>query len=336
MPRGSSSQSSRRFRPARLLIVLVLAVVLLLVRQALFPAGRPAAGASGKSTAPPSAAKIQVSVQSPLSQAVSGDAATVLGQTIWVAGGLTAQGLSSNSLVPYQIGTGPGNSVALPERVHDAAAASLGGQIFLFGGGRFTSSARAMAFTPPGQFTTLLNLPTPLSDLWAGVLGGQLVLGGGHNTGAPNSTIWSYHRVTNSYQVIGALPVATRYAATAVLSQHLYVIGGETARGASPDIISVGASGSTKVVAELPVSVWKAAAGVLQGQIYIFGGKVSGALTSTIYRFDPATGQVTAVGHLPAPWAYGAAVSTVSGIYLLGGEGSGGTLATVYRVTLVR
>ena len=113
-------------------------------------------------------------------------------------------------------------------------------------------------------------------------------------------------------------------------------IGGETARGSSPDITSVGPSGSTKVVTELPVSVWKAAAGALQGQIYIFGGKVSGALTSTIYRFDPATGQVTVVGHLPAPWAYGAAISTASGIYLLGGEGSGGTLATVYRVTLVR
>ncbi|MHB1981424.1 MAG: Kelch repeat-containing protein [Sulfobacillus sp.] len=326
----------RRFRPMRLVAAVVLVVVLLLVRQALIgPPVHTAPTGTTKVTTKAVSARVQVATAPSLTQAVEGDAAALVGSTIWVAGGLTAQGLSSAALTPYQPLTGPGPAVALPDRLHDAAAVGLGGQLFIFGGGRSTSSAAVSAFTPPGQFTTLLNLPTPLSDLWAADVAGQLLIGGGHNSGAPNSTVWAYHPSTNSYQTLLPLPVATRYAASAVVHNTLYVIGGETQTGASHDIIAVSASGVSRVVAQLPVAVWKAAAGVLNGQVYVFGGKVGGALTDTIYRFDPATGQVTIAGHLPQPWAYGGVASTSGAVYLLGGEGTGGALATVYRVTLV-
>lgn len=316
----------------RLVAAVLLVVVLLLVRQALLgPPLHP------KPLGPTKAAflHLQISQAPSLAQAVEGDAAALLGGTIWVAGGLTAQGLSSAALTPYRPQAGPGTAITLPDRLHDAAAVSFGSQLFIFGGGRFTSSAAATAFTPPGQFTTLLNLPSPLSDLWAADVAGQLLIGGGHDSGPPNATMWAYHPSTNSYQTLLPLPVATRYAASAVVHNTLYLIGGKTQTGASPDIIAVSPSGVSRVVAQLPVALWKAAAGVLNGEVYVFGGKAGGVLTRTIYRFDPATGQVATAGHLPQPWAYGGAVTSAGAVYLLGGEGTGGVLATVYRVALV-
>ncbi len=315
----------------RLIAAAILVVVLLIVRQALL--GPPLR--TGTATTKAAALHLTVTGAPSLTQAVEGDAAAMLGVTIWVAGGLTTQGLSSANLVPYNPTSGPGTAVVMPDQLHDAAAVALGSQLFIFGGGRFVSSAAVTAFSPPGRFTTLLNLPTPLSDLWAAVVAGQLLLGGGHNSGPPNATVWAYHPSTNSYQTLLPLSNPTRYAASAVVHNTLYVIGGKTETGASSAIVAISPNGASTVVAQLPVALWKAAAGVLNGEVYIFGGKTSAGLTSTIYRFDPTTNQVAAVGHLPLAWAYGASVSTSSTIYLLGGEGSGGALSTVYRAVLV-
>ena len=140
----------------------------------------------------------------------------------------------------------------LPVPTHDAAAALVGGAVYLFGGGQATSVSTVVRVNPAtGAARTVGHMDEPLSDLGAVVVGGKAYLVGGYTSAKFASAIlrWSGGGKTKTVARLGA---GTRYAGVAAIGSTIYVAGGLLPTGPSDAVLSVGLHGGIKRVATLP------------------------------------------------------------------------------------
>lgn len=263
---------------------------------------------------------------------VQDPASAGLGGTRFVLlGGLTAADTSSDQVI---VGTGTSASVraVLPNAQHDAQAAPLAGQVYLFGGGQFTQYDHILAFDPSSDHVSMAgSLPTAASDV--AVAGGPstaYVVGGFDGVHWLNTVLaYTPHHPVH---VLAHLPVALRYAAAAVIGHELLVAGGSTPTGASRTVYRVDLkTGSVRALGQLPTPLTHAGAGSLEGEMYLVGGRgaVVTARSSAVYGINPVTGRVHLVGHLPSPLSDEAVVSASGHLLVAGGAGAGGTQAAV-------
>jgi hypothetical protein len=97
-----------------------------------------------------------------------------VGSTIYVAGGLTTSG-ATTAVYAVDITADTANQVAtLPAPEDHAALAALGGALYLVGGTRILRIDPAS-----GGVTVAANLPVPLTDPTATVVGGSIIVAGG-------------------------------------------------------------------------------------------------------------------------------------------------------------
>jgi N-acetylneuraminic acid mutarotase len=263
---------------------------------------------------------------------VQDPASAGLGETRFVLlGGLTAADTSSDQVI---LGTGTSASVkaALPNAQHDAQAAVLGGQVYLFGGGQFAQYAHILAFDPGADHVAVAgSLPAPASDV--AVAGGPstaYVVGGFDGVHWLNTVLaYTPHQPVH---VLTHLPVPLRYAAAVVIGHELLIAGGSTPTGASRTIYRVDlATGSVRALGRLPAPITHAGAGALDGEMYLVGGRgdVLTARTSAVYGIDPVTGRIHVAGHLPKPLSDEAVVSASGHLLVAGGASADGTQAAV-------
>jgi DNA-binding beta-propeller fold protein YncE len=257
-----------------------------------------------------------------------------------LAGGLAAQGASTDSLTALDPATGVTSLAGrLADATHDAAGANLGGRAYLFGGGTAASVPTVQAFTPgtaPGfQAAVVGQLPAARSDA-SGVTAGSVA----YVIGGYDGLIWDPQVLATQdgqhFRTAARLPVPVRYAAVAAAAGQIWVFGGQTSSGPTDAIQRISpAAGAATVVGHLPRPLQGASAIVLDGQVYVAGG-VAGTLTSpVVYRFDPATSGVTVAGQLPVPVAYAGAAVTGSTGYLIGGEDGPRAVPAVTTLRLV-
>jgi hypothetical protein len=257
-----------------------------------------------------------------------------------LAGGLAAQGASTDSLTALDPATGATSLAGrLAAATHDAAGANLGGRAYLFGGGTAASVPTVQAFTPgtaPGfQAAVVGQLPAARSDA-SGVTAGSVA----YVIGGYDGLIWDPQVLATQdgqhFRTAARLPVPVRYAAVAAAAGQIWVFGGQTSSGPTDAIQRISpAAGAATVVGHLPRPLQGASAIVLDGQVYVAGG-VAGTLTSpVVYRFDPATSGVTVAGQLPVPVAYAGAAVTGSTGYLIGGEDGPRAVPAVTTLRLV-
>lgn len=96
-------------------------------------------------------------------------AAVVHGARIIVAGGRSRGGRSTSVVSEIPVGGGDARLVPpLPQALHDAAAATVGSQVRLFGGGRSQGSDASVRLLP-GPPQIVGRLPTPLDLLGAAI-----------------------------------------------------------------------------------------------------------------------------------------------------------------------
>ena|GEM_PF-4150520 len=294
----------------------------------------------GPPTSRPSAVTIGVTSLRPLPAARAGDAAAKIGNVIWVAGGRNPRGVATSTLWAYQPGRGVVRTVALPFTTADEALVARGPSLFLLGGGGDRPRRTlGQVVLPRGTYTSAGALPTPLSGLWAGLLGGHLTTLGGFD---------GKHSVTASHQFEGGrwknivlMPYGIRFPAVAEAHGILYEAGGLTTGeagqgGPNSGVFSLNASGSLTSLGSLPVALYGASAARVGGSLYVIGGETTRGYLDTIYRFDLESREATLVGHLPEKWAQGAAVQVGNSLYVLGGENATGPLRTVWKLTIRR
>ncbi|HEX7627088.1 MAG TPA: hypothetical protein VF379_08510 [Gaiellaceae bacterium] len=253
-----------------------------------------------------------------------------------LAGGLTAGDVSTSNVIVVRAA---GSASPLPTALHDATAATLGGAVYLFGGGDGVHQLDAILRVAPGAATVVARLPAPSSDQSGAALGGaEYVVGGYTGTRWLNTIVrW---RPGQQARVVGHLPQALRYAAVAAVAGRIVIAGGSTPLGTASDaVLSFNpATGRVARVGRLPAPTTHAAAAALGRYVYVIGGRSATVDTPTaaIEAVDPIARKVLPAGDLSSARSDLAAVSVSGGILLAGGRGGSGTVATISKLVAAR
>jgi sugar lactone lactonase YvrE len=207
----------------------------------------------------------------------------------------------------------------LPQRTHDAAAAAVGGSVYLFGGGESVSMPSVVRVDPrSGAAAEAPALGEPLSDLGAVAIDGRAYLVGGY-TGTQFASAILRYRPQGAAHTVARLPTGTRYAGVAALGPTIYVAGGLTTAGATSAVYAVSLDGTVRRVATLPAPEDHAALAALGDTLYLVGGR-------RVLAIDPASGKVTVAARLPASLSDPTA-TTVGNRILIAGGGTNGVWA---------
>ena len=304
---------------------------------ALFDGNSTTAPARAGNTTPTRTRLVTRTMSRPLDAPISGEAATAVGDRIWVIGGLDAANGSTDGVFSLNPRSGALQPIGtLPQALHDEAAASGPRSVLVLGGGSTVSTDAVESLSRGGTATAAGQLPRPRSDLAAATLGGRTYVLGGYDGTTPDPRVLETTD-GRAFASVASLPVPVRYPAVAVAGNAIYLFGGETAAGRPTDAVQEvdPGAGTARVVAHLPHPLSHASATAMGGGIYVLGGTAGGAPTDRIVSFDPASRAIKAAGALPSPVSNAAAATVGGAGYLIGGLGKGGApLDSVVRLTM--
>ena len=248
---------------------------------------------------------------------------------LFVIGGLDSGSSSTARVWNVALPSGTTTRLAvLPQVLHDAAGAVLGGDVYVFGGGGATELATVQRYRA-GAGSVVGHLPQARSDLVAVAIGGTAyVLGGFDGNSSIASVLATNDGVT--FRTVAQLPETVRYPAVAVLDGRIWLFGGSHDGRAVSTIQRVDPAAGTAVVAgQLPAARSDASAVVLGRHVLVVGGLVGGAVSDALLEFDPASGRTSTAGTLPYPVA-DAGAAVVDGVgYVVGGETPAKTASTI-------
>jgi outer membrane protein assembly factor BamB len=277
----------------------------------------------------------------PLPAPISGEAVVAVPGGPLILGGLDSTGTSVGGVFQLDPATGKLHEAgSLSGPLHDAAAAALGRQVLVFGGGAEVSTDRVQALPAAASAGTTARavgrLPTVRSDLSAVTVGGSAYVLGGYDGTTPIASVLQTADGT-SFTRIATLPDPARYMAVAALGGRIYTFGGETASGRASDAIQEvdPHAKDARVVGHLSRALSHASAIALDGSVFVLGGDTGEGVSKEIWRFDPGNGTVRPAGRLPVAIAGGSAATVGSTGYLIGGTGAGeAPLRTVVALTV--
>jgi hypothetical protein len=257
--------------------------------------------------------------------AVERAAGAVVGDTGFMLGGLIPGDRSIDHILSVDLATGRGRLVgSLPAALHDAAATSLGGRVYLFGGSG-SAGTLVQRFDPASNHvSTVGHLPRALSDLSAVTIADTMfVLGGFDGQQARREVLATTDG--RAFRVVALLPDGLRYTAAAVVGEKVLVVGGQTMTSlASRAVLLIDpTSGSVRRLASLPVPVAHAVV-IVRGQTaFAAGGRDDGGRPlRDVWKIDLIGGKVSAAARLPYPIA-DPTLLVGNSIVLLAGGASG-------------
>ncbi len=253
-------------------------------------------------------------------------AAAVVGPTLVLAGGV-----GSARVLAGPVGGKLDVIGALTTPLAAIQAFPSRGYLYLLGGENgtkptdqlFRIDLAAGRARPAGRFEE------PLAEAGVAPQGNSAYLVGGW-TGSQFATAVLKFTPPGTIELVARLPDGTRSAAVALLGHTVYVAGGRTEQGLTPNIYAIDVNdGSVVSLGQLPHAVEQAVLVPSGTSLYLLGGKTANGKASTaVIRIDPATGNPTAVGKTTLPLVGAAAVSTGSRSLVIDAPSG-----TVYRVT---
>ena len=258
------------------------------------------------------------SLEAPLRDPAS--APLVTGRFV-LLGGLDASDTSTAGIEVADL-RGVTHTAALPIAQHDAQAATLGGTVYVFGGGSYSELDHIVSFDPAnGTIAAAGTLPSAQSDVAVTQLGGRAYVVGGFDGTSWKNTILAW-RPGSPVKVAAQLPVGLRYAAVAAAAGRLIIIGGSTPVRASDAIFSFDpATGRVRRIGTLPQPITHGGAATLGSTVYLVGGRgdALNAQTARVWAIDPLTGAVRLAGRLPRPLSDAGVLAVGRGIVVAGG-----------------
>jgi hypothetical protein len=236
-------------------------------------------------------------------------------------------------------------STVVPITILDQATASVGGNIYIFGGVSTAIIANAYKFdgttwTPITNLPAAVEFPTAVSD------GTNIYIAGGAltGTGAPQTTLYRYNVATNDYTTLAPFTTPTWNQALAYLNGKIYKFAG-TSTAASTNVLEIYdiAGNSWTQGAVYPESNSFVSAFVRGGFVYGAGGIASVGSVASLktFRYDPVgnTWDDAAIADLPAT-RWGAASSGVgygsNGGWVLAGGYVNGIVTANISDTVIR
>jgi N-acetylneuraminic acid mutarotase len=177
---------------------------------------------------------------------------------------------------------------------------------------------RDLVFGQGGKWAVRASIPTPRSNLAAGVVNGIVyAVGGGIlGSGSDLSTVEAYDPTTNSWMTKTPMPAPRASFAVGVVNGILYAVGGF---GGLDKMEAYDPSTSAWTAkAPMPTPRYWHGVGVVNRTLYAVGGWGAGP-TGALETYDSTTNTWTAMAPMPTP-RVGLAVGVVNGIlYAVGG-----------------
>ena len=257
--------------------------------------------------------------------------ATLPGGRLVLLGGIDAADASTADVVVGDV-HGAQRTASLPNAQHDAQAAALSGQVYVFGGGQFSQYDHILRFDPASTSVSAAgSLPSAASDVAVTQLNGTAYVVGGFDGAKSLDTIvaWS---PAGGVRVVAHLPVGLRYAAVAGAGGAIVIVGGSTPTGASNVVYGFDPVHATvRQLARMPEPITHAGAAAIGGTVYVVGGRGDSldARSAAVWAIDPRTGRVRSAGRLPHPISDAGVASLGNGIVVVGGRTSAGTQSSV-------
>ncbi|HEX4186500.1 MAG TPA: kelch repeat-containing protein [Solirubrobacteraceae bacterium] len=337
-PPSRETVRRRRAVAAGVLAVLVLIIVVLLSSGGSSHKGASSRRTSARATqseAAPARLTIRRSALT-LPVALQDAASAPLdGQRIVLLGGLEA-GETSTAAVTVLEGGRPGAHASLPEAQHDAQAAKLGANVYVFGGGQEASYDHILSFDPTTTAVAQAGtLPQPTSDAAVAAVGATAYVIGGYTGSQALDTIVAW-RPGATAEVVAHLPAGLRYAAAATAADGRIVIaGGTPGEGASSSILRFDpTTRQVQQIGQMPGAITHASAFALGRWVYVVGGRgaAPGTQTASIVAIDSTTGHTVAAGQLPQPLSDAAVAVTPGRVWVAGGSSTSGVLDSILEI----
>ena len=152
---------------------------------------------------------------------------------------------------------------------------------------------------------------------------GYLYAAGGMvgETGRPLATFARYDPPADRWEVLPALPEATRAAAAAAVGGLVYVVGGTTASGNTAATWAYDPAKRTwGARAPMPEPLFNHGAVALDGRLYVLGGYSEGRERQDVYAYDPAADSWAPVSRLPRPNHAFGVVAYEGELWVVGGR----------------
>jgi hypothetical protein len=273
-------------------------------------------------------ATLRVTQAGVLPAPVQDPATTSLGDRALLVGGLDSADVSVGDLLLAGGGGAVNRIGSVANPLHDAAAATLYGRAYVFGGGE-PSRSEILAIAPDGRTSNAGALPVGASDVAAAVVGATAYVVGGYTGTDPLDTILAWQG-SGTARVVARLPHPVRYAAVTAAGGQVIIAGGTSGTNATREVYAFDpTAGQVKPLALLPHPLTHAAAATVRGVVYVIGGRdsVQGSQTAEILAVDPVNGRVQPAGRLPKPLSDVGAAVTGDQILLGGGRGSTGVVS---------
>jgi N-acetylneuraminic acid mutarotase len=257
------------------------------------------------------------------------------GGKLALLGGIDSAQTSTDAILTLT-GAGAARRGTLPNAQHDAQAATLGADVYVFGGGQFSSYDHILGYDPStGDTTVAGTLPSAASDVAVVSIGQTAYVVGGYDGTNWLDTIVAW-RPGSQPHVVAHLPVGLRYAAVAVAGSKIIIAGGYEPSTVSDQILSFDpATGAVSQLGRLPFPLTHASAVFVDGRVVVVGGRrnENGGQTTAVLSINPATGAVRTVGQLPQPLSDAAVALSGGRIIVAGGDNGNGPQSAILALT---
>ena len=231
-----------------------------------------------------------------------------------------------------------------PKVVYGAAAATIGTDVYLFGGmyvdnssARYDKKIYKFDTKTESIKTLTATLPTNLYDTSANSVGTKIYLFGGRSSSSSiRGVVDMFDTETEMLSTgISTLPEGLGSTSSAVVGEKIYLFGGSTASGYTKYIRSFDTkTGVISTMGEtLPTAMCAMGISVVGTKIYLFGGRSSSDKYDTILEFDTETEKLYTLSRKLAEQLNSIiALAYGKKIYLFGGQGNDNALRnTIYK-----
>lgn len=263
----------------------------------------------------------------PMPAELTGLEAAVIGNRIYVVGGLDALGRSVTDVRAFDVDKNVWTDRSpLPKPLQNVALASFGDKLYVFGGfvgltdkpsdGTFIYDASA------DSWKTGKSLPQATGGASAVVIGDEIHVIGGFSKGQSSDMHYAYVPATNSWRQADAL-ISGRDRAIGLGHDGLvYVFGGRQGSILYPmadTAVYYPGNDNWEDLVHMPLKRANGSAAELKGKAYLFCGEITTATIGQVDAFDFADRTWTQALPMPTP-RQGCAVAAVDDrIFVIGG-----------------
>ncbi|MEM0384764.1 MAG: kelch repeat-containing protein, partial [Candidatus Caldarchaeum sp.] len=256
------------------------------------------------------ATQIRWIVEEPLPTSLTEVAMVADASSLYLAGGLTADGDASARFFAYDVSSRRWRELSpMPAALHHVGLAYLDGVVYLLGGYDRGWRAQRNVYgysVKRDSWEELTPMPAARGAFTAQAVKGVVYAVGGARNSVPLNANEAYSPSSNEWASRPSMRIAREHLASGVVGGKLYVVGGRVVSGNTMTNLDVVEeydveSGVWRTRRPMPTARSGLAAAVVEGRVYVCGGESQVKTFSEVEAYDPVSDRWAKVADLPTP-----------------------------------